>query len=83
MIRRGETLIEVLMTYVVPVIGMSVLIAVLRHFTALPFWACALIGIPVGTIAAWLLVLGALYMFALFFRNRTLPYGEAKRRSDR
>jgi hypothetical protein len=44
----------------IQIIGMTVTVVVLKHFTPLPFWACCLIGFPlfIG------LFLGTLYFLS-------------------
>ncbi len=56
--RRGETKLDLLMSTVLPIVGGITAGMLLRSFTSLPFWACLLIGIPVGTVAAWVLFVG-------------------------
>ena len=57
--RRGETLIDFVMS-LSGVLGAAVMIAILSQATSLPKWACFVIGLPLGMIAAWL------SMFVLF-----------------
>ncbi|TWU50701.1 hypothetical protein Poly51_39940 [Rubripirellula tenax] len=61
--RRGETLIDLLMSTVLPIVGGITAGLVLKSFTSLPFWACLLIGIPVGTVTAWALFVGVAFLF--------------------
>ena len=75
--RRGETLIDLLMSTVLPIVGGITAGLLLRSFTSLPFWACLLIGIPVGTVTAWLLFVG----FALLFHKAiTEPLAASRQR---
>ena len=79
--RRGETLIDMLMTVVIPIVGGIAGSLVLSHFTPLPFWTCILLGIPLGTIAAWLLFLGLAIAFSLLvLRPLEIVHERRKRR---
>ena len=60
--RRGETQLDLLMSTVLPIVGGITVGLLLRTFTSLPFWACLLIGIPIGTVAAWLLFVGLAFL---------------------
>ncbi|WP_150122615.1 hypothetical protein [Rhodopirellula islandica] len=50
------------MSTVLPIVGGITAGLLLRSFTSLPFWACLLIGIPVGTVAAWVLFVGVIIL---------------------
>ena len=60
-IRRGETLFELLMGTVGPIVGCLIAFIALREFTDSPLWICVAIALPMGTIAAWLVILGSMY----------------------
>lgn len=55
--RRGETLIDFLMT-MSGVVGAIAVGVFLKRMTPLPFWACILIALPTGMIAGWAVFFG-------------------------
>lgn len=67
--RHGMTSVEVVMEFVAPVIGGVLAILVLRHTTSMPMWACCLIGVPVGTIVAWAVIIGAVVICGVILRR--------------
>jgi hypothetical protein len=54
------------MGVLLPIFGGITASLILRTFTSLPFWACLLIGIPVGTVTAWLLFVVLAFCFYTF-----------------
>lgn len=56
---RKETLIELLMTAVFPLLGGTITIVFLQSSTTWPLWLCMLLGLPFGAVLAWTLVLGS------------------------
>jgi hypothetical protein len=66
-IRAGETLIDLLMGFVAPVFGGIAVGLVLIKLTPLPFWACLLIALPVGTIVGWAVMFGIFGLLGRIF----------------
>ncbi len=58
--RRGETVIELLMTYVAPVVGGIMASVILIQLTGWPRIVCIAIGLPLGTILSWIVLIGLL-----------------------
>ena len=58
--RRGETLIDLLIT-LSGVVGSAVIPIVLLRTTPLPKWVCFIVGIPVGAVVGWLTVAALLF----------------------
>ena len=56
--RRGETLHEVLMVYVAPVVSGAIATLILSTTTTLPKWSCFVLGLPIGTILGWIGMIG-------------------------
>ena len=56
--QHGFTLINVVMGGLVPIAGIAITIILLKKFTPLPFWACAVLSVP----AFMALFLGGLYL---------------------
>lgn len=52
--RSGETVIDWLMSTVIPIVGAVAAIVTLLQCTTLPKWACFILGLPLGTIGGWL-----------------------------
>lgn len=51
--RRGETLIDIVMGTVLPIVGGIAGTLFFRQVTSLPTWGCFLLGLPLGTVVAW------------------------------
>ena len=61
-LRRGATLVDILMT-ISGIVGCIAVTILLKEMTPLPFWACFVIGFPTGLIVGWLG--GAAFMMSL------------------
>jgi hypothetical protein len=73
--RSGETLIDLLMSWVVPIVGMTAGTMVLKSWTPLPLWACALIAMPFG-ILAQVMVLGIFFLLDRIFGSGRKQRGD-------
>lgn len=60
--RRAKTLIDLFMTVLVLIFGGIAGTLLLQSVTSLPFWACVILGIPVGTVGAWLGLVGLAFV---------------------
>lgn len=60
--RRGETLIDLVMGTILPIIGGIVGTLLFRQVTSLPMWGCFLLGLPLGTVAAWCAFVALAYL---------------------
>ena len=67
---RGATCIDLLMTVAIPLIGIPVAAILLHRYCSIPFWLSVIIGIPVGTIGLWALLLVLSYITATIFAKR-------------
>lgn len=65
---QDKTLIEWLFEVVAPIVGGVIVGVALHKSTTLPFWACILIAMPIGTILAWAALFGMFYMLELIAR---------------
>jgi hypothetical protein len=68
--RRGETVIELLMTYVAPVVGGIIASVILIQLTGWPQIVCIAIGLPVGTILGWIVLVGLLVTIGVIFKAK-------------
>ena len=67
-VRTGETLIELLMGVVAPIVGGIGTMVLLQELTPLPRWLCFLIGLPVGTILGWIAMMTIIIAVGLVFK---------------
>jgi hypothetical protein len=63
--RNGETILEIMMGYVAPIVGGIITTVTLDQITSLPRWACFAIGLPLGTILGWIACLGIAIMISV------------------
>ena len=68
--RRGETVIELLMTYVAPVVGGITAAVLLIQLTGWPLIICIAIGLPVGTILGWIVMIGLFMTIGSIFKAK-------------